>query len=184
MSQPLTQTQMFAKAEPKAVGLSAWRAWRWPLIVLGVYWLALIHQLGAQWSLYEQYNYGWSVPFLCAYLIWQRLQSSKSEVQSSEFKVQGSKFASPPFSLLRSSFSYPALFLCAVLYALTRFLHEANPVWRLTSLLWTLEVIGLTLLTIRIAFGRPLLAKFAFPVCFFIVAVPWPYPLETFLVES
>src|SRR5438552_14003883 len=132
MSQPLTQTQMFAKAEPKAVGLSAWRAWRWPLIVLGVYWLALIHQLGAQWSLYEQYNYGWSVPFLCAYLIWQRVHNSTSKVQSSKF------VASP------SSFSL--LLLCALLYTPTRFFHEANPVWRLTCLLWTLEIIGLTLL--------------------------------------
>src|SRR2546423_1439447 len=33
-----------------------------PLGILACYWLHLVHQLGAQWSLYEQYNYGWSVP--------------------------------------------------------------------------------------------------------------------------
>src|ERR1035438_4085500 len=38
-----------------------------------------------------------------------------------------------------------SLALCAFLYAPTRFLQEANPTWRLTSLLWTLEVIGITL---------------------------------------
>ncbi|MGD0263183.1 MAG: hypothetical protein ABSD29_25740 [Verrucomicrobiota bacterium] len=43
-----------------------------PLCVLGCYWLLLIYQLGAQWSVYEQYNYGWAVPFLCGYLLWLR----------------------------------------------------------------------------------------------------------------
>src|ERR1043166_5355394 len=116
---------MMAGAERKADGVPrlAPRASRLALCVLGAYWLLLIYQLSAQWSLYEQYNYGWSVPFLCAYLIWQRVQSSKLaapkaaegglEVQSSPCRSQtkaGSKFSASsslpsPFSLLRSSFS-------------------------------------------------------------------------------
>ena len=202
--------RMMAGAERKADGVPrlAPRASRLALCVLGAYWLLLIYQLSAQWSLYEQYNYGWSVPFLCAYLIWQRVQSSKLaapkaaegglEVQSSPCRSQtkaGSKFSASsslpsPFSLLRSSFSSlrsPLFFLlsaCAVLYAPTRFVHEANPVWRLTSLLWTLEVIAMTLLIIRLAFGPKWLAQLAFPICFFILAVPWLYPIETFFVET
>jgi exosortase len=182
--------------------------------VLAAYWLLLIRGLGAQWSIYEQYSYAWSVPFLCAYLIWQRLQSSEfkvqaskfelapslpprlfsataseeappSDVQSSKFEVQSSKFEPAPSLAPRPSpFFYLLLALCALVYAPTRLVHEANPVWRLTSLLWTLEVIGLTLLIVRLAFSARRLAQVTFPICFFLVAVPWLYPVEVFLVES
>jgi exosortase len=83
--------------------------------------------------------------------------------------------------------------VCALLYASTRFLHEANPIWRLTSLLWTLEVIGLTLLTVHLVLGVSAqrtsdfgfrTSDFTFPICFFVVAVPWPSGLESLLVQS
>ena len=62
-------------------------------------------------------------------------------------------------------------------------LHEANPIWRLTSWLLALEVAGLTLLLIRFALGPSLLAHLAFPICFFFVAVPWPSPIEGPLIQ-
>jgi len=171
--------------------LGAWL----PLAVLGAYWLSLIHQLGAQWSIYEQYNYGWSVPFLCAYLIWRKAQGARRKAQSARSFLPWSR------SLV--------VFL-ALLYAPTRWLHEANPVWRLTSLLWTLEVVGITFLVLHLLaegnwqrpeasstplpsslsprpsplFSLPPAFSLAFPICFFLVAVPWPYPLETFLVQT
>jgi exosortase len=148
---------------------------------LALYWLLLIYQLGAQWSLYEQYNYGWSVPFLCAYLIWQRVQNSAFGVQSSKFAFLSTLRSS--LSALTFSFSL-LLFACLLLYLPTRFVHEANPVWRLTSLLWTVEVISLTLLVIRLAFGLKWLRQLAFPICFFVLAVPWLYPIETFFLET
>ena len=91
------------------------------------------------------------------------------------------------------------LAFCALLYVPTRLLHEANPIWRLTSLLWTLEVIGITLLMLSLvlaAYNAPRtthhtsgisafsISAFVFPVCFFLVAVPWPSGLETFLTQS
>jgi exosortase/archaeosortase family protein len=87
-------------------------------------------------------------------------------------------------------------------------LHEANPVWRLTSWLWALEVVGLTLLTILLVRGprssspvvsspspRPTsrfpfllsafgFSDFVFPICFFLVAVPWPSGLENPVTQS
>src|ERR1035438_2137247 len=92
-----------------------------------------------------------------------------------------------------------ALALCAFLYAPTRFLQEANPTWRLTSLLWTLEVIGITLSMLAFVLGAYHAARtkhhapgisafcfsdFLFPILFFLVAVPWPSGLETFMVQS
>src|SRR6266567_8943387 len=147
--------------------LGAWL----PLAVLGAYWLSLIHQLGAQWSIYEQYNYGWSVPFLCAYLIWRKVQGARRKAQSARRFLPWSR------SLV--------IFL-ALLYAPTRWLHEANPVWRLTSLLLTLEVIGITFLVLHLIaeanaqiplpsslfplpsplFSFPPAFSLAFPICF------------------
>src|SRR6266568_48704 len=192
--------------------LSAWL----PLAVLGAYWLSLIHQLGAQWSIYEQYNYGWSVPFLCAYLIWRKTQgasrfplpasrlalpASRSPLRASRLALRALRFPLPASRFPLSALSL--LVLLAFLYAPTRWLHEANPVWRLTSLLWTLEVIGITFLVIHLLaegnwqrpeagstpqqasnFHLPSALSLAFPICFFLVAVPWPYPLETFLVQT
>src|SRR6185369_2405787 len=91
-----------------------------------------------------------------------------------------------------------------LLYAVTRVLHEANPIWRLTSWALALEVIALTLLALKMGdgrwkmVGRPAeagtpnsqlptsnfqLRALAFPVLFFLVAVPWPSGLEDGLVQ-
>ena len=72
----------------------------------------------------------------------------------------------------------------ALLLLPTRLLHEANPIWRLTSLLWVLEVIVLTLCLIYLSGGRAWLCQFCFPVGFFLVAVPWPSGLENLLTQS
>ena len=48
------------------------RPWLIGAVAVLALWLPLIWLLGAQWSIYEQYNYGWAVPFLCAYLFWKR----------------------------------------------------------------------------------------------------------------
>jgi len=74
--------------------------------------------------------------------------------------------------------------LSAFLWLPTRFLHEANPIWRLTSLLWALEVVALTLCVIYLVGGFGWLRHFCFPVGFFLVAVPWPSGLEGLLVQS
>src|ERR1035438_2130280 len=235
-----------------------------PLCVVGCYWAILIYYLGAQWSVYEQYSYGWAVPFLCLYLLWRRVTQpsqpsspshrrplssvlcppppildSKLDVRCSMFDVphgppslstggegRGEVASSPssafrpPSSPLRRArgegqgeVSVPAvgspvvsspvvlwaLALCAFLAAPTRSLHEANPTWRLTSLLWTLEVIGITLLMLPFVLGAYHAARtkhqasgisalcfsdFLFPILFFLVAVPWPSGLETFMVQS
>src|SRR6266851_2977872 len=102
--------------------LGAWL----PLAVLGVYWLSLIHQLGAQWSIYEQYNYGWSVPFLCAYLIWRKTQAasrfappaSRPALPASRFALPASRFALPacrfPLTALRFALRAPRFPLSAL----------------------------------------------------------------------
>jgi exosortase len=162
-----------------------------PLAVLAGFWGILIYHLGFQWSIYDQYNYGWAVPFLCAYLIWKGQQDRKTM----QFRPRASSCRGPLVLWI--------FVLCGFAYAPTRWLHEANPIWRLTSWLWALEVIGLTLCIVFFAFSlAPIdgdsrnrlssqlfqfsvfsFSDFLFPVCFFLVAVPWPTGLESVLTQ-
>jgi exosortase len=157
-------------------------------------WFVLINDLRVEWTVNPQYSYGWAVPFLCVFLFWQRVQ--KSVVR-------------PPTSDLRSPSSVPYLLIafCALLYAPTRLVQEANPGWRLVSWALALEVVGITLCVLRLmadgrwqvaeagnqtsvlcpalsAFQRFSVSDFVFPVCFFLVAVPWPSLIEGPLIQG
>ena len=210
--------------------------WLAPLAWL---WFVLINDLRVEWTVNSQYAYGWAVPFLCGFLIWQRIQKTESRKQKVETH----------FSFQFSKFQLFALALCALLYAPTRLIEEANPGWRLVSWALALEVTGLTLLFIRLALGAsplrsgrgenspkhsridPLncssrrkkvltllyefqmepphvgcykvpgegqgevssrlsafqrfsVSDFLFPVCFFLVAVPWPSLVEQPLIQG
>ena len=162
-------------------------------------WLPLIHLLGAQWSVYEQYNYGWAVPFLCTYLFWRRWPhpaTPKHERPTEPSLVQNSKLEAgsavpwhrAPLSISRTSaFQYLSVSVFSILLLAllpTRILQEANPLWRLASYALTLEVIALTLLLIVWFGGKGALRHFAFPIVFFLVAVPWPTPVETTIIQS
>ena len=130
--------------------------------VLAAFWLVLIYHLGAQWSVYEQYHYGWAVPFLCLYLLWRNGQkqtsvNAETTAPSSLSAIQPLPWqnAESPTAFSFSAFQLFSFFFLCLLYAPTRFLHEANPIWRFTTLLWTLEVIAITLLLLRTTDRRP-----------------------------
>ncbi len=143
--------------------------------LVGCFWLVVLRQLGAQWSIYESYHFGWGMPFLCGFLVWRRC---RGKVMSS-VPARGA-----PSAGLNPTAAGWIVVGIALLYAPTRFLHEANPIWRLTSLLLTLEVIALTLVIITLAKGPTGFRNWLFPLLFFLVAVPWPSSLENFLVRS
>ena len=107
------------------------------------------------------------MPFLCVYLIWQKILRSEIKEQGTETRNLFFLFA-----------------LLALLYAPTRLIEEANPEWRLVSWALALEVVGLTLLTLYFALGIQWLKRFAFPVVYFLVAVPWPTFLEIPLIQG
>jgi exosortase len=176
------------------------------LLPLAWLWFVLINDLRVEWTVNPQYSYGWAVPFLCAFLIWQRIQRSAVSGQQS---VVSSRRVESGVSVGRrfqpSAFSLQLLFvLLAFLYAPTRLIEEANPGWRLVSWALAIEVVGVTLLaaylavTVRSAecgmrsvppsslsaFQRFSVSDFVFPVCFFFVAVPWPSHVEMPLIQG
>jgi hypothetical protein len=152
-------------------------------------WFVLINELRVEWTVNPQYGYGWAVPLLCVFLIWQRIQKAKCGSQKVESGKQKfiSAFRFPHFYFLLLLGSAP-------LYAPTRLVQEANPGWRLVSWALAIEVVVLTLALLHFAFqtsGKnefPLSAfrfsDFVFPVCFFLVAVPWPSLIEQPVIQG
>jgi exosortase/archaeosortase family protein len=160
--------------------------------VLAWLWFVLINELRVEWTVNPQYTYGWAVPFLCAYLIFEK---AKNRNRKSE--IRNKSLLRPPSSVL--------IVLCALLallYAPTRLVEEANPGWRLVSWALAVEVIGITLCSLRLMLpatevggqqaeigktphaSRFTFQDFVFPICFFLVAVPWPSPIEMPLIQG
>ena len=138
-------------------------------LALGFLWGVLINHLRVEWTLNPQYGYGWAVPFLCLYLVWQQIQKPAGTIQ---------------FDSRITSILYLLITLCAFLYAPTRLVEEANPGWRLISWGLALEVVGLTWLTIYLVGGADWWRKLAFPVGYFLVAIPWPSSIESSLIQG
>lgn len=144
---------------------------RWPLVLwciaLAALWLPVVYLLGAQWTFYEQYHYGWAVPFACVFFAWQRARVLPSAESGRRSPVN-------------------ILLLCALalLYCLTRVLQEANPLWRAASYGLAISAGAITLLLIYFAAGQNWVKRFLFPVAFFLIAVPWPTHLEGALIQG
>jgi exosortase len=138
--------------------------------VFALLWLEVINQLKTEWSLSPQYSYGWSVPFLALYLLLRRWPHRPAPVPESR---------NLPGQLLPAA----AAVICAVLFLPLRFVAEANPDWRLISWALTLAAIALTLSCLFLTGGWPWFRHFAFPIVFFLVAVPWPMHLEQVIVQ-
>jgi len=139
------------------------RAWL-PLSAFAVLWLDLIRQLSYTWSTNEQYAYGWFVPILALGLF---LKKWPTRPQVSSFKFH-------PWLKL------PVLAAALSLLAL-RVIHEINQDWSSVGFLLTLSVVTLSLYAVFLVGGWPWVKHFAFPICFILVAVNWPYRVENSL---
>lgn len=61
---------------------------------LAILWLPVVYTTGAQWTIFEQYHYGWAVPFMCLFFAWERAQrgKAKSAKQKAEITLSDSDF--------------------------------------------------------------------------------------------
>lgn len=143
--------------------------WRSAIVLLffAALWLEVIHHLSPEWSRNPQYGYGWSVPFLAAYLFWKRWLTRPR--------------SSPPASRILPSV---LIILSALLLLPVRFIAVANLDWRLLS--WSLALLAVTIsiLWIFLAGGSVWLRHFAFPILFFLIAVPWPVRFEQVVIQD
>src|SRR6266852_2215306 len=147
------------------------KAVAWPIAAVlffyALLWFELINQLRAEWWLNPQYNYGLVVPVLALYLFWKRWRSRPIPTLP-QARV-----------LAVVSIAFSALLVLPI-----RFLAEANQDWRLLSWALAAVVVGLTLSFLYLMGGRAWLRHFAFPIVFFLVAVPWPVRIEQVVIQD
>jgi exosortase len=138
-----------------------------PVTVFALVWIELISRLRLEWSINPQYGYGWTVPFLAAYLFWRRYETAPP--------------ASPPGLKILPGL---LIILAAAFLIPVRLVQEANPDWRLLSWAMALSVGVITACGIYLGGGMRWVRHFAFPILFFLVAVPWPTNLEQFVIQG
>jgi exosortase len=148
---------------------------------LAALWFGLCRELSGEWSVNEQYNFGWFVPFFALYLFWLRWQDRPpADIRSQTSEVSGQSSA-----VRDQRRAALALALTALLLLLpVRLFEIANPEWRLLAWIHAGVVVTLTLLLFWSAGGKAWLRHFAFPVAFILVAVPWPTMLETPVIQG
>ncbi len=151
------------------------------MLILVFLWGSLINHLRIEWALNPQYGYGWAVPCLCVFLIWRKMNQRAENAASPAIAIA----TAAPRELPGAGF---AMFALAVLWLPLRLIQEANPEWRLVSWVLSLVVIGLSLLVLNYAGPTARLSlrtrDFAFPLFFFLVAVPWPTVFETPMIQA
>ncbi|MBE0542934.1 MAG: exosortase/archaeosortase family protein [Verrucomicrobia bacterium] len=164
-----------------------------PIALFSILWLDLIRQLGYTWETNEQYAFGWFVPFFALGLLFRRWldrpQGTKAESRKQKTETGPARI---------NFYSLLSIFLLCLLLLPLRVIHEINQDWPLITWPLTALVVALTLYAFHLA-GPPASAfnsqlsafsfspwvrHFAFPVCFILVAVKWPYRIEHGLTQN
>jgi exosortase len=157
-------------------------------LALGTLWFILCRHLSNEWSINEQYNYGWFVPFFALYLFWLRWEDRPSP-EVPPLLNSGVAGRSPAAAgKLRSEVGrWCAVILivgaAAILLPL-RIFEIGNPDWRPLAWLHAAAVVAITLTTVWAIGGIPWLWHFAFPILFIFVAVPWVSPIEEPILQG
>jgi exosortase len=144
-------------------------------IFLAALWLVLWRQLSGEWSVNDQYSYGWFVPVFALFLFWLRWEDRP---------VVAARDLTSEKRIRRALLSILLGAVALLLLLPIRLFEIANPDWRPLNWVHTAIVAGLTLLIIWYAGGKPWLRHFAFPVLFIFVAVPWVTPIEVPIVQG
>ena len=144
-----------------------WARWVPTAALAGFFWLLIFNQQRLEWSVNVVYSYGWAVPVLALYLLWERWRGRPAA-------------QNPPARVL-------LLGIAAVLlasYLPVRVIQEANPDWVKINWLMTALCAGFSLLAIAAVGGVRQAWYFAFPILFCFSALPWPVWMETSLVQE
>lgn len=138
-----------------------------PALAVAALWLAVFNHLRLEWTVNPLYTYGWAIPALAGYLFWERWTSRPAP------RPKGG-----------SGLLFVVAAVCVLVYPPLRLIGEANPDWILLSWMFVILGVVVTLGLVHHAGGRPWLVHFGFPVLFIFTAVPWPVPVENFLLQN
>jgi exosortase len=135
--------------------------------VLTLLWAYAVYRLGTLWYSNKDYAYGWFVPLLCLALFWERWKHR------------------PAPELLEASTGPLIVFAVLALMLLPSCLFlEVIPYWRFAGWGFAGAVVGITFCTVYLVGGRSWVHHFAFPLLFFLIAVPWPTRIEAPFIEK
>lgn len=138
-------------------------------------WGVAINHLRVEWELNPQYSYGLLMPFLCLGLLMRRW----SAVSGRGFQIPGGRWRSEAvFRVLVGMVPLAGLYLPA------RLIQESTPEWRMVSWAFGILAVGITLSGVYLAGGGAAVRNSAFPLLFFLVAIPWPSFIEGRLIQG
>ena len=130
-----------------------------PLLVVVVLWGPLLGRLSHSWRVEPDQAYGWAVPFLVIYLLWERSQTCP---ENRELSATGRLTA---WLVLGGALAA----LCPLLAVL-----EANPLWPSAQWLGVGVVVTATLASLALLGGGRWVSHFSFPVAFVLTSLIWP----------
>src|SRR5437870_35503 len=150
------------------------------VVFFAALWIILWRQLSGEWSVNDQYSYGWFVPVFALVLFWLRLEdapkarpsSLEQGARSEEDTGQLHSAAETPSSRLQAPGAKArAIAIAVAIGALLllfpiRLFEIGNPDWRPLSWLHALCVVAITFVFLWSVGGVPWLRHFAFPVAF------------------
>lgn len=141
-----------------------------PFVMLLLAWGAVVRMLWNDWRVDPQYSYGVLVPLLVLGLCIKRFEDAPA----------APSVPLPP----RARGAAVLLFASTLALSFLIPIAEANPDWRLLGWAAALCAVTLTLCLLYLAGGRAWLSHYAFPACFFLIAVPWPRNLEQTVMNA
>lgn len=139
---------------------------------LGALWFVCCRHLSGEWRYNDQYSYGWFVPFFAAYLLWLRWEDRPAAAADG---AHGGTQKAAAIGLT----VVPALLLLPL-----RVFEIGSSDWRPLGWLHALIVIVITLALIYLVRGPRWARHFAFPLLFFLTAVPWITAIEGPLTQN
>lgn len=144
-------------------------SWLPSAVLLVVLWLLVFNQQRLEWSVNVVYAYGWAVPAMAGYLLWERWRTR------------------PAAKVLPRAFELVLLGVAALLlaaYLPVRVVQEANPDWVKINWSFAALAVGLTLVAFTVTGGLRYARHFFFPLLFCFTALPWPVWVDNWLVQS
>ncbi len=139
----------------------------WPFVIfLALIWAPAIRQWSHDWSTNPQYYYGWSVPLLATYLIYDRWPERPA-----------------PGQVRFAGLAWLVIIGLALMQLPMRWFGEANSDWWPVWWGYGTICIGVTMAAFYLYGGWPWMRFFAFPVLFMASAIPWPTYVEIDVVQ-
>lgn len=135
-------------------------SWGWLLLIARYYW-----------GMESYYNFGWIVPVMAIYFIHRNLDSrSMISGKNPDRFILASFACMLPVTLLLTTF--------------VRLFSEANPFWRVPLWAHGVLLLGFSVTGLTLFGGKEAFKRFTFPLLFLLVALPWPYRIESWVIQS